>query len=211
MPLNANALTKLATVKDELGIADASQDGRLERLINVYSGTIERFCARQLGEETITEKLAGHGTYTLLLTRTPVASVTSVKVRGALLAADQYEVQDAKAGVLFRPAGWEWSAGAAGIARSQLPGTEERVYEVVYVGGYKLPNAQSGVAEALPAEVEEACIMSVVSAYRARGRDLNVISQAAGGASVTFASASRPGAALPDAAKALLGSYRRFF
>jgi hypothetical protein len=58
MALASNALTTLATVKDELGISDTSQDDRLGRLINVVSDAIEHYCGRLFQKTSRIETIA---------------------------------------------------------------------------------------------------------------------------------------------------------
>lgn len=205
MALDANALTTLEAVRDELNVSASSQFGVLERLINVASTAIERHCNRQFGLATTTEKLVGYGGSLLRLSRSPIVSVAEVRYRGQVVTG--WEIASEELSALHHPAGWAWTApSVAQLGHAQTGGLERFDYQVTYTAGFRLP---ADAARNLPADIEEACILAVVAAYRGRGRDPGIVAQSAGGASVTYASASRPAGSLPDASKALLAGYRR--
>lgn len=140
MAVAANALTTLARVKAELGITDALKDALLEGWINDASEAIERRCGRKFQRAEVLEKLRGTGTQSLLLSRTPVVSVTSVEVDGTMLEDDDYEIDDGGAGILNRESGWPTSGeSCVGIAWTPVPGTGKRNIEVTYTAGYVTP------------------------------------------------------------------------
>ncbi len=178
--LSPHALTTLEAVKEELGIdaGDASNDNYLVRLVNSVSDAIERYCDRHFEKASLTEKVAGQGSQRVLLSRTPILSVTSVTLSGSVLASSDYEVE-AEAGMLFRASGWPWSAmRRPDIVQDQYPGSETRNIEVAYTGGYVLPKdenpaANPPVVRTLPYDLEEACIATVKTWFRAKGADLN--------------------------------------
>ena len=60
MALATNALTNVATVEDELGIASGTEDARLQRLINEASAIAESYAGRSFYRNTaISEKISG--------------------------------------------------------------------------------------------------------------------------------------------------------
>jgi hypothetical protein len=64
--------------------------------------------------------------------------------------------------------------------------------------------------------LEEACLLTCVASYRARGRDQSIVSQSLLSASVTYAGSTvntgigRGGGIIPDNAVALLDLFRRW-
>jgi hypothetical protein len=116
----------------------------------------------------------------------PLVSIASIVVDGTTLAAADYSIEDAEAGVVFREGGWlrpdsivPWS-----VARDRMAGTAKADIVVTYTGGYVLPG-DSGT-RTLPYDLEQACLMGVVAAYRQRGQDKNVASRGTGDASVGY-------------------------
>lgn len=178
MPLTSNALTTLQTVKDELEITDTSQDATLERLINAASDAIERYCERAFHyEEDIVEKVAGYGTPFIVVSRTPIISISSIKIGDSTLDSSEYELTGG--GLIYRLNGtWGWSAQyAEGIVYEQIAGTEEQNIAVTYTGGYVTQNQEDNdptLTRSLPYDLEEACITAVVALYSRIGERADV-------------------------------------
>lgn len=222
----ASDLTLPATVATELGGDVVSGDARLPRLISVASGAILRHLGRpQLHySAAYAESLPGHGRPRLVLGLTPVLDVASVVVDGVTLSADDYELEDADAGLLFRLAGWPWT----GVYRGGLPpqldrdaGSERAAIVVTYEGGWVSPAQAAtvgwaGPARSLPYDLEEACVQTVVGLYRRGGLDPNVASEALGDYSVSYRAPNAivgvgvgVGGIIPDSAVVMLAPYRR--
>lgn len=142
MALNSNALTDYATVAADLGLSGSTDQSLIERFINVASGAISRFTMRDLEyQATVTESVALPGGPKLLLQRTPIVLVTSIVVTQGADPIDPSEwyVYDAEVGIIWRDAGWPWSAQFRpdlNFTRDQMPGLENKVGTVVYSGGY---------------------------------------------------------------------------
>ncbi len=212
MALAANALTTVATMTDELGASTLNSTAALERAINTASGAIEKFCDRKFYREVITlERVAGYGTQKLLLSRRPIVSVQAVTIEDVTVDASEYVVpavgsEDADAGVLFRRAGWTWTARLQADAPQphEIAGTEEKAYLVSYTAGYVLPSAVSG--RDLPYDLEHACIIAAASIFRSKGKYSKLVSMSADGE-------QRPwyDYVLPPNARALLAPYKRIF
>jgi uncharacterized phiE125 gp8 family phage protein len=117
----ATDVITLAEAKEQLNITSTADDAELAGFISGVSEAVEDY-AGAVVQRTVTETFDG-GRSTVLLTRTPVASVTSVTDNGTVLDASGYEVS--KSGVLTRVAG----QGTLPF----LPGTQS--VEVVYVAG----------------------------------------------------------------------------
>lgn len=204
MALASNALTTLAAAKGELGISNTSSDSVLERQINAASQAIELFCEREFGRATITdEPVKGYGGVRLLLARTPIVSVSGITIDGETVDPASYSIENAKAGILFAPNGWEWTARLQPSVSDPFlrAGTEEGKYLVTYVAGYLLP---ADASRDLPYDIEEACLMTVVNLFRARGKFNHVTSETAVSGSNDWA-----GIDIPGPARAILQRYRR--
>lgn len=197
MSLPANALTTVATLAAELGISTPASSSAaevdLERRISVASDLIEAFCGRKFYKGTVTEKVAGFGEATLRLSRYPLVSITSVTLDGIAVDSSAWSAtpqqDDADAGLLRHLFGsWGWTAEyQQGAAPELRAGTEQRLYTVVYVGGYVLPKDDSvGTSRTLPHPLEQACLLEAVASYRGRGRDPSIASEALLSASVTY-------------------------
>lgn len=118
--LEAFALVGLAEVKDHLNIpaADTSADEELRGFILSACDVVEDVVG-VVARRSFTQTLSGRGERSLLLSRRPVISVTSVTVDGVALASTDYSVTPH--GVLTRTAG-RWPSGVDNIV-------------VVYVAG----------------------------------------------------------------------------
>src|ERR1043165_5734849 len=117
--LQANALTNLATVLDELSLASAGDpttsgdtkiDSRLNRYINAASDFIERECGRSFSKAlAIVENVQGFGLATLKLAHTPIVALTSIAYQGTTYGAADLVVVDAGAGLVIRRGGFPWT------------------------------------------------------------------------------------------------------
>jgi uncharacterized phiE125 gp8 family phage protein len=204
--LAANALTTLATAKAELGLTGtAENDSVLERLINTASDAAERYCRRSFTRATVTsERVKGYGGPRLMVARTPVVSVTSVIINGSTVDATSYYLESPEAGTLYRDAGWDWTALAdAGlVVQDAVPGTEEGLYLVTYVGGYQAPN--QGGTRTLPYDLEQAVLDTVTQLWRNRGKYSSLQTETESQEDATWR-----GFVIPGPARHVLNLYRR--
>ena len=124
---NTIALTSLATANDELGLtSDAGAvDARVERYILQVSEACAKYCERNFRKESRAIRLRGSQTRRLVLPARPLVSIASIVVDGTTLAAADYSIEDAEAGLVFREGGWlrpdsivPWS-----VARDRMAGT----------------------------------------------------------------------------------------
>ncbi len=205
MALAANALTTTAALETELGITTGSKTAVCERAINATSAAIQKYCDRNFCREVLTdERVAGYGTQRLLLSRRPLVSIQAVTIEGVTIDSTEYRIDDAEAGILFRRAGWDWTAPYQPDAADpgRLAGSEEKAYLVSYTGGYVLPTAVSG--RDLPYDLEQAALIAAVAAYRARGKYSKLVES-------TVEGEQRPwyDYLLPPNCRALLAPYKR--
>ncbi len=209
------ALTTLANARDELGLVDSASDVRLQRMILTASAAIAENLNRELRKESTTEKVRPNDAQKIVLKKTPIVSITTITIDGAELASSGYEVDDADAGTLWRDGGWPAMSllveGAAG--GDVVPNSDKKRISVTYVAGYVLPNDTVGTRN-LPYDLEQACLLTVVSLFRARGQDRRIASEALGDASVAYrqinpAIGLGEGGIIPDEAMPLLAPHRR--
>lgn len=201
----SSLLTRLETVKAELGITTTTDDDVLIDMIARASSAISRECRRVFGLETVTETLDGSGTRLLPLSRIPIFEVTEVTEDGTVLDASEYSVEDADAGALYRLNGWGRSSGLrmwgteAFSSGYILPGYRDLRYSVTYRAGYVLPNEDNPFVMAgaddpqpLPGAVEQACLETVKAWYHQRAADpsLRVNAVKVGDLSIGYAASS---------------------
>ncbi len=181
MSLATNALTTLATVKTELGIADASKDDQLSRYINVISDLIADYCNRIFyWEEDIEEAVAGFASNFLVVSRTPLLEISSIEYDGEELDATTYNIDTADSGKIYRSTPWIWTARAEETpTQDPVPGSEKKLYTVTYDGGYVTPEQEGAPTpvRTLPWVLEDACIRLVVDRYRGSGKPTNIKSE----------------------------------
>lgn len=209
------SLTTLQNVKIELGISlpDTSMDEYIERLIKAATDAIERYCQRHFSYvDVFTETVAGYGTPFILVSRTPLVSIQEIRILGVSIGANidpnEYEIYDREAGSIYRQSGWPWSAGARGdITREPFPGTERKIIEVTYSGGYVTPDQEVHLLlpRTLPYDLEQICIDTVVSMFRERGENKAITSEGLMSARVSYDRSAR----LTQAAMAGLAPYQR--
>lgn len=177
---NSKKLTTLAEVKDDLGIPSGTTtyDTAINKKIDQASAAIVRYCGREFAKEDVTETLPGDGSNTLLLTRTPIISVTSLSYKGTALDTANYEISDPEAGIIFSSVGFLDTA-QAGFGLSEIPvaGSRQNSYSARYIAGYWLPSfsGSPGASDILlPDDVELAARELAKMLYIGRRRDQSV-------------------------------------
>ncbi|TWB19203.1 head-tail connector protein [Nitrospirillum bahiense] len=194
-PAAHTRLTTLDAVKVELQLTGTADDSWMADLIDSASATIGRYVNRVLPREGVRETWRlSHPEPSLLLTRWPLAALTSITEAGIPLDPIQYEVD--QYGAVWRLDGQDhlqaWACGKV-VAN--------------YTAGYLLPE---DAGRDLPEDIERAAVLLVKSAYFSRTRDPLVKSETVPGVlSTTWAvgGAGEDGA-LPPEVEALLCSYR---
>jgi hypothetical protein len=210
--LAANALTTLATVLDELGLATdggGPQDTRLERYITAASALVDSFLDRTLARaDGIVEKVAGFGDNFLTVERRPLLAITSISFDGSTIDATNYEIHgDGEAGLIYGRGGFVWTASRLQeIVQTVVTSSERKLFEITYNGGYVTPEQVSQAAftpQTLPADIEDAVIQMVTTRWRQQGRDQSVKSEKIKSWSATYADSR----ALPPSIQAVLAPY----
>lgn len=169
-------LTVKATVKTELGISGNGDDALIDVLISQASAVIRAACNREFARETVQETLKASGKSLLMMTRTPIISVTSIALDGVTVDSSDYSVDEPGAGLIFSSCGWQETAKKlSGIGQLPVGNSRAYLYTVIYVAGYILPG-MSGTRD-LPADIERACIDLVKAYYLGRDRDPTIESE----------------------------------
>jgi len=214
MTLSDAALTDLSTALDELGLTTdgGAQDARLERYIEAASAGVASYCNRTFErDDAITEKVAGNGRPRILLDRTPLLSITSITIDSSTVASDEYEIERALVGSIYKESLWPADASMGHwITKDPIAGSEDQNITVVYSGGYvtRKQNADGDFSAAdvsVPLDLEDAVLQLVTSRWRAKGRDQAIKSQTLLGGAVAY---GEGGAFSADVVR-LLSRYRR--
>ena len=178
-------LTTLNIVKDRLKITSNSKDVQLARMITSVSKSLMRKLSRQFARETVSETVKGYGTTQLMLTRSPIISVTSVLYD--VTPVIDYVIEDVEESILYRRAGWAWTAvsGFMGIGFNPIPNSEESLFTVVYEAGYVLPNWTTPPNRDLPEDIEDLVLDYIHFLYTNRNQeDITIRSYTIGDISV---------------------------
>ncbi len=214
------ALCTIAQVKTALRMlqADTSRDTELEALALAASSAVNTYCARTFKRESArVEKMAGYGTPTLLPKLTPIESLTTLTLFGNAIDVADLDVED---GVIVR-----WKLGPfpqtgffdGGIDQEPRAGFERLDITLTYAGGYVLPNdtTPGGLAVLCPMDLQLATASWAAYIDRQMSRDLNVIGESVGRASVQFSPNAGGGGVVQGAGAApafiqlMLSGYRR--
>jgi hypothetical protein len=199
-------LSTLDTVKGELGArAKGRTDESLARLIRSASSAIARHCGRQFQRETLRQQETFSRPGPIFLLRRPIVGEVAVSIGG--------QAQDAAGFTLDRDSGLLVHAGGRygdGTSREHLYGCGWGEVAVTYTGGWVLPSfpaaaiAAAGPDDLLPAEIEEALLLTVSAWLSGRGRDPMLRSDTVEGVGGSSWVASSDMEALPPQAAALL-------
>lgn len=163
-PTDSRDLTTLEAVKDRLVICDNANDAVLNRLIKESTDYIYRLTCRFFARETVIEKVKGFDNTQLMVSRTPIVSITSITDDNGEPVID-FEIDDKDAGLIYRENGWQWQPSRWFAASPVIvPNTEKKNYTVTYEGGYYTPGSAQGVRD-LPYDLESLAIDYVQFVY----------------------------------------------
>lgn len=186
-PATNRRITIAEHVKDVLGIGDddLSLDTLINRWIDQVTSLFEERCNRVFAKQTYDETVKGYGGVRIMVSQLPILTLTSVKYAGTAIDAATYDV-DADTGIIYRSAGWYWTAASSHHAVGFVPiaGSERNAYTVRYTAGYRLPG-EAGTDPALPYGLEILAIEQVKSWYLDREVNANAQSFGIGGATLT--------------------------
>lgn len=190
-PASETRLISIEAARLAIGLEDDddSQDAALEPLIDQASAAIVGFIGQPLARQAYRETVWSRTTSdSFILARFPVASIASVEIDGAAIAADGYRVE-AATGIVHRRSptrcGPFWPAGETVIT---------------YTAGYELPAG-------LPADIQRAAILMLRQSHFASDRDPLLRSEDTDGVA-SFSYFAAGAAAVPLEAQALLSPYQ---
>ena len=159
-------LASKATLAADLGISEIDAAA----LIQQASSWIENFTGRVFAYERVCESLPGDSMPNMLLSRTPIASLSSVAFHGTDIDPVNYSLLDAEAGIIQKASGWT-STNLPWNAISPMPSSYSRnLWAVTYYGGYILPNWDMSDGsydgeQQLPAVLHMACLRLAKTIY----------------------------------------------
>lgn len=167
-PAETIDLTTLDTVKSVLGITSTDKDEALTFRIKSVSDFINSYCNRVFAFEEVTETLPGRGTNTILLSRTPIVSVSTILYEGEPIV--DYSIKNSEAGILYREYGWANTAGRNwGLTGFPVPNSEKESISVTYTAGYVLPDYTTA-DRTLPYDLEQAAIDLIAFSLDVKGQ-----------------------------------------
>ena len=213
-PAPDQLLTSIDAVKLTLDLSGVSKDNLLEDLIRAASDWVSRYCGRTFGKEEVTEKVVGKGVPEILLSRTPIVSISEVLYKGSVQ--DGVVIQDSQAGIVFLDTGFTSSEISFNTITPHPSSYGREDWSFTYEGGYVLPSwFVTGEERNLPYDLERAVINLVKTSYHKVDIDETLKSYRIGDTTITWANANEAigtvGASMPGSARDVLNYYRRAF
>jgi len=207
-PAANKRLCRLADLKRELDlIGDITYDKLLFDMITQASDYIVRYTGREFAKETISETLPARGGFKLVLTRTPIVSITQILKSGIVVDSSTYSIDDAEAGILFRKSGWTDTSFTESFITAWPSSEGRRDWQVDYVAGYVLPEDPSGSSN-LPGDIQRACILLAKTWFLDRKSNPDIQSVRIGDAEETRFSRS---SGIPPTVQKLLDPWKRVY
>lgn len=191
----SGVLAALNTVKARLGITDTTDDSLLTNLLELATGRFNRFCNRTFARSASATYEFGGDEQRIAPSPYPIESVSAWALKSN--ETDGFVTQTGVSYLIRRGC----------VLELFVPlGTSLDLGRVTYAGGYVLPGTTPGTGQnALPDEIEHACVEQVASWYQNRSR-LGLVSVSGQGGSVAQLD---PTEDLLPTVKAVLLSYRR--
>lgn len=206
-------LTTTAALAAELGL-DPS-DARLPALVTRASRLVALACRYELHRQVgRIEKPPGTGGPLLFLAAGQVTAITSISVSGATLAAAEYLLESVFGRIRRLGAFWPWTGTSTlGVCPEPLQLLGDGSIVVTFDSGWVTPgqNALDPItypAVTLPGELELAALQTAAALDARRGRDLDIVSQHLGDASISFASGG-PRSLVPGPVAAIVANYAK--
>lgn len=170
------ALTTTAAVKLYKGLTGNELDALIDALVPRASAAIETYLSRKIESQAHIEYRDGNNGVTLPLRQAPVTAVAAVLVDGVAIPSGGFTQPGWRiAGQMLVLNGYRFTVGHGNV-------------EIQYTAGYST----------VPADIEQACIETVVLALERRSH-IDVSSKSLAGETVSFITADLP----PSARKAL--------
>lgn len=155
-PPRSRNLTTVARVKSSMRLTSSAQDERIAELIAEASDAIVAYCGREFARASVSEGLEGSGRTVLMLSRTPIVSVSGARLDDVVIPVASYRVSDPEAGFLFRTVGWEQrNAQTPGVEYNDANMPGEPIWAVDYLGGYLTPDDNVTYSGSLSAQASD--------------------------------------------------------
>jgi len=205
----SDGMTTVDALKTHLGITTTDADDQLADAIIAASDAVATYIGYPPLRQFYRETLAGFGSNRLMVSRTPVVSITAMYygTTGLLVDPASYVIDDDVAGFIVRDLGFPWSAGVEWDLDSHVaPRSERKVFIVDYDAGWVM---STGSTRTLPNDLEHAALEGAKSLYLGRKRDGTIASKSVGDLSVTYRLRSDMASNLPPESVGFLERYRR--
>ncbi len=189
-------------------------DDETRRLITAASAMVESYIRRpkMLLQAQYREYVGGTGEQTIMLSVTPISSIDTITFKGQALTPVDWTV-DPTTGILFRPQGWHYTGAVwRDIEDTRLPNGATPDYVIDYTAGYISPAQGVGFPPELPADIEQAMIVTLLQWVQTQTANLTIQRTRIGDFTQTFfAGTSNVGGVrgLPNPAMDMLKPYRR--
>lgn len=142
-PSPVTRLVSLAEFKTELGESGSTNDARYTRTLNAVSRAFAEYLGWPLPRQRYVETASGTGRLRLILSARPVdGDSVTLTVDDIAIAADDFTVEDAAQGVLYKASGWAPASCRPGEAA-------EANIAATYKAGWVLPAQIVDYADAL--------------------------------------------------------------
>lgn len=208
-PATSKRLAQPSDVVYELGLSGAEATIIITDMVDQASAAIVSYCNREFALETVEETLPTTGSCNLMLTRTPIASISSITFNGVTVPATDYFLTEPEAGFVFNPNGWGDSAQRTyGLSGTPVQNSRAYLLKATYSAGY-VPPGFTGTP-AMPYDIERACIELVKSLWLGRKLNPNIESESVPDVgSVKYRTITDIDMLMPPTVKQLLSRWRR--
>ncbi len=170
-------LTTIPALVAEVGTLTPAQQDWISLAIESASMLIEQEANQRFAQQQFKETIEGSGSSTLMLARTPIIGTPTIITVDNEVIAD-FVVEEADAGILYRRQGWTNEISyMRSIAHDPLPYEQHPRFVITYVAGYYLPSFTDDIVDgevALPANIEQACVLTIKAWWHKKNRDSSV-------------------------------------
>lgn len=190
----ATDLTTIPQVAAEVGTLTPDQHDWIALAIRSASDLIVQEANQFFAQQRYQETIAGSGSTELVLARTPILGTPTILTVDNEVIVD-FVVEDREAGILYRRQGWTRDISyLPSITSDFLPDVTHPRFIVTYDAGYWLPSFPDPMAASqvpLPANIEQACVLTLKSWWTKKGRDPNISWKQVGDLALGYRSESK--------------------
>lgn len=129
--------TTRARVKLAMNVTDTGEDNWFDQMIPIASDAVRDHTNRDFVRVNVLESVAGNGATRLMVERTPLRSITNIVQNGSTIDSTGYEIDNEKAGIIYRKAGWPLGDQIhTWLTPRIVPNTAPPDFVINYIGGY---------------------------------------------------------------------------